>query len=81
MRTEAPGALCSSALKRKCSAYALALVQIGTGNAGPPGSEELEIDVDMSTMDLRLKRSTPLPRTAAPLEITLACRLQRAAQL
>jgi hypothetical protein len=33
-------------------------VQIGTGNAGPPGSEELEIDVDMSTMDLRLKRST-----------------------
>ena len=39
-------------------------VQIGTGNAGPPGSEELEIDVDMSTMDLRLKRS--LPRVAAP---------------
>jgi hypothetical protein len=54
-------------LKCTCSAYALALVQIGTGNAGPPGSEELEIDVDMSTMDLRLKRSAPLPRIAAPL--------------
>ena len=35
--------------------------QIGTGSMGPPGSEELEIDIDMSTLDLRLKRLTNLP--------------------
>jgi hypothetical protein len=40
---------------------AYSMVQIGTGNAGPPGSEELEIDQDMSSLDLRLKRLTNLP--------------------
>mmetsp|Transcript_5843 Transcript_5843/g.20624 ORF Transcript_5843/g.20624 Transcript_5843/m.20624 type:complete len:259 (-) Transcript_5843:3455-4231(-) len=34
--------------------------QIGTGSL-PPGSEELEIDADMTHLDLRLKRLTTLP--------------------
>eukprot|EP00286_Rhodomonas_abbreviata_P021461 CAMPEP_0181293390 /NCGR_PEP_ID=MMETSP1101-20121128/3040_1 /TAXON_ID=46948 /ORGANISM="Rhodomonas abbreviata, Strain Caron Lab Isolate" /LENGTH=256 /DNA_ID=CAMNT_0023397975 /DNA_START=288 /DNA_END=1055 /DNA_ORIENTATION=- len=35
--------------------------QIGTGNAGPPGDMELEIDADMAMLDLRLKRLDKLP--------------------
>mmetsp|Transcript_38718 Transcript_38718/g.91363 ORF Transcript_38718/g.91363 Transcript_38718/m.91363 type:complete len:257 (-) Transcript_38718:74-844(-) len=35
--------------------------QIGTGNAGPPGDMELEIDADMPMLDLRLKRLDKLP--------------------